>query len=166
MASKLLVSNYTENMIETGIPNEAKSSDPKGVCSYVTMDSPVGTLTLVANEQALVAVLWEDEDPDRVRLGELRKDDAHPVLREAKRQLRDYFAGKNTKFNINLEFHGTVFQKKVWQALVEIPFGETRSYADIARRIDNPKAVRAVGAANGKNPISIIARCRRVDGSN
>jgi methylated-DNA-[protein]-cysteine S-methyltransferase len=80
--------------------------------------------------------------------------------------LNAYFAGKLSKFSLPLDFVGTEFQKKVWAALLTIPFGETRSYSDIARQIGNPKAVRAVGAANGKNPISIIAPCHRVIGAN
>jgi methylated-DNA-[protein]-cysteine S-methyltransferase len=96
----------------------------------------------------------------------MQENPAHPVLVETERQLNEYFAGTRTTFTMTLDFVGTEFQKKVWQALVAIPFGETRSYADIAREIGNPKAVRAVGAANGKNPISIIAPCHRVIGSN
>jgi methylated-DNA-[protein]-cysteine S-methyltransferase len=88
------------------------------------------------------------------------------VLLETERQLKDYFGGKLEKFSVRLDFVGTEFQKKVWQALTTIPFGETRSYAQIAAQIGHPKAVRAVGAANGRNPISIIAPCHRVIGSN
>jgi len=80
--------------------------------------------------------------------------------------LREYFAGTRQQFDLPLDFEGTVFQKKVWQALLSIPFGETRSYRDIAEQVGNIKAVRAVGAANGKNPISIIAPCHRVVGVN
>ncbi len=134
--------------------------------AYLTMPSPVGALTLVASDKGLVAVLWENDDPKRVPLGHLKKDERHPVLLETQRQLRDYFAGKIRRFTLALDFHGTEFQKEVWHALVAIPFGETRSYAEIARQIGKPKAVRAVGAANGKNPISIIAPCHRVIGSN
>jgi methylated-DNA-[protein]-cysteine S-methyltransferase len=94
------------------------------------------------------------------------EDDNHPVLLETERQLGDYFAGKLQSFSIPLDFVGTEFQKKVWSALLEIPFGETRTYRQIAARIGSPKAVRAVGAANGKNPISIVAPCHRVIGSN
>lgn len=133
---------------------------------YKTMTSPVGLLTLVANEHGLAAVLWENDDPKRVRLGPLHEDTQHPVLVEVERQLRDYFGGKREKFELQLDFNGTEFQKKVWEALLTIPFGETRSYAQIAEQIGNPGAVRAVGAANGKNPISIIAPCHRVIGSN
>ncbi|KGT89402.1 Ogt [Erwinia typographi] len=130
------------------------------------MPSPVGALTLIASDNGLAAVLWPDENPNRVVLPELKEDPAHPVLVETERQLNEYFAGERTEFTLKLDFVGTAFQKKVWQALVAIPFGETRSYADIAREIGNPRAVRAVGAANGKNPISIIAPCHRVIGSN
>jgi methylated-DNA-[protein]-cysteine S-methyltransferase len=90
---------------------------------------------------------------------------SHPVLLETERQLKDYFSGRRKAFELTLDFAGTEFQKKVWRALLTIPFGETRSYAQIARQIGAPKAVRAVGAANGRNPISIIAPCHRVIGS-
>lgn len=134
--------------------------------AFIEMASPVGTLKLVANETALVAVLWENENPKRVRLAELVEQADHPVLLETQKQLTEYFAGKRQQFDVPLDFEGTEFQKKVWQALLSIPFGETRSYRDIAEQIGNVKAVRAVGAANGKNPISIIAPCHRVIGMN
>ena len=134
--------------------------------AFIEMASPVGTLKLVANETALVAVLWENENPKRVRLAELVEQADHPVLLETQKQLTEYFAGKRQQFNLPLDFAGTEFQQKVWQALLSIPFGETRSYRDIAEQIGNVKAVRAVGAANGKNPISIIAPCHRVVGTN
>lgn len=133
--------------------------------SYMYLASPVGQLKLVANEQALVAVLWENENPKRVRLAELLEEAQHPVLLETARQLNEYFAGQRRQFDLLLDFEGTDFQQKVWQALLSIPFGETRSYKQIAEQIGNPKAVRAVGAANGKNPISIIAPCHRVIGA-
>ncbi len=132
---------------------------------YKHMDSPVGILTLVAKAEKLVAVLWEHERPNRVALGELKADNDAPILLETERQLREYFSGQRTEFDLELEFHGTTFQQQVWQALLTIPYGETRSYAEIAEQIGNIKAVRAVGAANGRNPISIIAPCHRVIGS-
>lgn len=134
--------------------------------SFMEMNSPVGLLKLVANDSALVAVLWENENPKRVRLAELIEDQQHPILLETQKQLNEYFAGQRQKFDLALDFEGTEFQQKVWQALLSIPFGETRSYKDIAEQIGNVKAVRAVGAANGKNPISIIAPCHRVVGAN
>lgn len=134
--------------------------------AFITLQSPVGPLKLVASDAGLVAILWPDDDPRRVRLGPLAEHDGHPILVETVRQLREYFAGARTRFDIPLDFHGTDFQKSVWRALLAIPFGETRSYAAIAREIGRPAAVRAVGAANGRNPISIIAPCHRVIGSN
>ncbi len=133
---------------------------------FTEMASPVGLLKLVATDQALVAVLWENENPKRVRLAELVEDKKHPILLETQKQLNEYFAGQRTQFDLPLDFEGTEFQKKIWQALLTIPFGETRSYKQIAEQVGNVKAVRAVGAANGKNPISIIAPCHRVVGAN
>jgi len=134
--------------------------------TYTKIQSPVGELTLVASTKGLAAILWPNDDPFRVRLGEMTRADRNPVLRDAARQLKAYFAGQQTSFSLKLDFAGTDFQKRVWKALLTIPFGETRSYADIARQIGKPAAVRAVGAANGKNPISIVAPCHRVIGSN
>ena len=134
--------------------------------SFIEMFSPVGVLKLVAHDSALVAVLWENENPKRVRLATLQENPTHPILSATQQQLTEYFAGERQYFDLPLDFYGTVFQQKVWQALLDIPFGETRSYKQIAEQIGNVKAVRAVGAANGKNPISIIAPCHRVVGAN
>ncbi|MCE4057441.1 methylated-DNA--[protein]-cysteine S-methyltransferase [Pseudomonas sp. Au-Pse12] len=134
-------------------------------CVFKTMPSPVGQLTLVARGAKLAAILWEHERQNRVRLGPLQEAADHPVLLETERQLREYFAGTRERFEIELDFVGTEFQCKVWQALLTIPFGETRSYSEIAVQVGSPKAVRAVGAANGRNPISIIAPCHRVIGA-
>lgn len=130
---------------------------------FSKMDSPVGVLTLVADERALLAVLWEDDKPGRVKLGAM-EEKRNEVLETAERELGEYFAGKRREFSVPLRFSGTDFQKRVWNALLEIPYGETRSYAWIAERVESPKAVRAVGAANGRNPLSIIAPCHRVVG--
>ncbi|MHB1205965.1 MAG: methylated-DNA--[protein]-cysteine S-methyltransferase [Rhodospirillaceae bacterium] len=132
---------------------------------YKVMASPVGKLTLVGSARGLAAVLWENDRPGRVKLNIAGEDRKHPVLLKAEKQLKEYFAGRRTAFSLKLDFAGTAFQNKVWQALLTIPFGETRSYGDIARQLRNPKAVRAVGAANGRNPISIIAPCHRVIGA-
>jgi methylated-DNA-[protein]-cysteine S-methyltransferase len=133
---------------------------------YKTLKSPVGILTLVASDKGLSAILWPQDDPKRVKLPVLTRDDNHPVLLKVEKELGEYFAGRRTRFTMALDFTGTDFQKKVWKALLEIPFGETRSYGDIARKLGKPRAVRAVGAANGRNPISIIAPCHRVIGAN
>lgn len=133
---------------------------------FTEMDAPVGKLKLVAHDQALVAILWEIEIANRVKLDDLIRDDQHPILLQTQQQLSEYFAGQRQCFDVALDFSGTAFQKQVWQALLSIPFGETRTYKQIAEQIGNIKAVRAVGAANGKNPISIIAPCHRVVGAN
>jgi len=131
-----------------------------------TMESPVGELMLVASDKGLAAVIWENDRPGRVKLGPMVDAPDHPVLVEAARQIGAYFAGELTRFDLPLDFTGTDFQKSVWAALLAIPFGETRSYAEIARQVGRPTAFRAVGAASGKNPISIIAPCHRVIGTN
>ncbi|WP_159982269.1 MULTISPECIES: methylated-DNA--[protein]-cysteine S-methyltransferase [unclassified Novosphingobium] len=129
------------------------------------MASPVGELTLVGSDAGLVAVLWEDDRPGRVSLGPMGDGSDHPVLAHTEIQLREYFEGRREVFDLPLDFRGTDFQKSVWQALLHIPFGETRSYAQIALAIGRPTASRAVGAANGRNPISIITPCHRVIGT-
>ena len=146
-----------------GMPMKENAMTKTYVCK--TMSSPVGELKLVASDTGLAAILWENDDPKRVRLNIVGEDNRHPILLETERQLREYFAGKRKRFDVKMDFAGTDFQRKVWQALLAIPFGETRSYRDIARQVGNPAAVRAVGAANGRNPISIIAPCHRVVGS-
>jgi len=132
-------------------------------CVFKKMASPVGQLTLVARGAKLAAILWEHERQNRVRLGPLQEAAEHPLLLETERQLCEYFAGTRERFELELDFVGTEFQRQVWQALLTIPFGETRSYSQIARQIGNPTAVRAVGTANGRNPISIVAPCHRGD---
>jgi methylated-DNA-[protein]-cysteine S-methyltransferase len=132
---------------------------------YKRMTSPVGTLTLAATDQGLAAVLWENERPGRVRLRITAEANEHPVLAEAERQLEEYFAGRRTQFALPLDLSGTPFQQHVWHALMTIPFGETRSYGAVARQIGHPAAARAVGAASGRNPVSIVAPCHRVVGA-
>lgn len=133
--------------------------------AYKHISSPVGRLTLVATDNGLAAILWENDRPGRVRLNVAAEINDHPVLLETERQLEEYFAGRRTQFALTLDMTGTAFQRSVWNALLTIPFGETRSYAQIARQIGNPSAVRAVGAANGRNPVSIVVPCHRVVGS-
>jgi methylated-DNA-[protein]-cysteine S-methyltransferase len=132
---------------------------------YKEMESPVGKLKLVAKSEALVAILWDQERPNRMKLDTMNLDPRHPILLETERQLSEYFAGQRTRFDLPLQPHGTEFQKKVWQALREIPFGETKSYLDLARAVGSPEASRAVGAANAKNPLSIVVPCHRVVGA-
>jgi methylated-DNA-[protein]-cysteine S-methyltransferase len=133
--------------------------------AFKTIQSPVGELKLIASDKGLSAILWANDNPRRVRLSPLTEENDHPILLETEEQLKEYFAGKRKSFSVKLDFVGTEFQKKVWEALLRIPFGETRNYGRIAREMGNPNAMRAVGAANGKNPISIIAPCHRVIGA-
>ena len=128
----------------------------------VTVSSPVGPLRLKASEEALVGIHFLRGRPD----SPTRPDAAMvPVLADTARQLDEYFAGKRTTFALPLAPEGSAFQRQVWEALLEIPFGGTMSYGELARRIGQPAAVRAVGAANGQNPIAIVIPCHRVIGS-
>ena len=129
-------------------------------------NTPVGELTLVASERGLAAILWEDDDPRRLRLEPQREDPNNDILVEAERQLAAYFDGTLRVFSVPLDFVGTEFQTSVWKALLKIPFGQTRTYTQIAKQIGRPTAARAVGGASGKNPISIMAPCHRVVGAN
>ncbi|MEO6685076.1 MAG: methylated-DNA--[protein]-cysteine S-methyltransferase [Dyadobacter sp.] len=132
---------------------------------FKTIESRVGKLTLVASEKGLSAVLWEKDDPERTGITFGLEDSNHPILLETEKQLIEYFAKKRKVFSIQLDFKGSEFQKQVWEALLTIPFGETRTYGQIAKQIGNPQAVRAVGGAANKNPVSIIAPCHRVIGA-
>jgi methylated-DNA-[protein]-cysteine S-methyltransferase len=132
---------------------------------YMWIESPVGPLRLVGGAAGLAGVLWETQDPSESGFELGREDDRDPVLMQAARELREYFAGERREFSVPLDFTGTEFQNKVWHALRSIPFGETRSYGELAAQIGAPKASRAVGAANGRNPIPIILPCHRVIGS-
>src|SRR4051794_41150164 len=132
--------------------------------SYKFVDSPVGKLKLVASAQGLVAILWEKDNPRRVRLEDLVENPQDPILNRTQAELKEYFAGNRTEFSVPLDMRGTPFQKQVWEALLGIPFGETRTYGQLAVQLGNPKATRAVGAANGRNPVAIISPCHRVIG--
>jgi methylated-DNA-[protein]-cysteine S-methyltransferase len=124
--------------------------------------SDAGNLFLVASDNGLKGVFWKAQDVPMLR------DERAPsakFLRQAEKELKEYFLGKRRDFQVCLDIQGTDFQKRVWRELTRIPYGKTRSYAEIAAKIKNEKAVRAVGAANGRNPLSIIVPCHRVIGS-
>ncbi len=126
---------------------------------FCEMHSPLGRLRLSADDGAITSILFVDEvDENPIP--------AEGVLKEAVEQLDAYFAGQLRRFDLPLRAEGTEFQKKVWQALKTIPYGQTASYLDIAKAIGNQKAVRAVGLANGKNPLTIVVPCHRVIGAN
>lgn len=133
---------------------------------YKEIDSLVGKLKIVAGAKTLVAVEWEVKSGKRKRHDEPKFDPGHPILRETERQLGEYFAGTRTHFDLPLEARGSEFERKVWRALKKIPYGKTKSYLDLAKAIGSPKACRAVGAANSRNPLPIVVPCHRVIGAN
>lgn len=128
--------------------------------NYTVLSSPIGPLRLLSNGHALVRVEFAGRHGD----DGIETQDA--VLEQAERELREYFAGSRRAFDVPVAAEGTVFQQQVWDALRGIPYGELRSYRDVAVTIGKPAAVRAVGAANGRNPVPIIVPCHRVIGSN
>lgn len=131
---------------------------------FSTMESPIGKLMLVSDGEALTGLYMESYQSAWARQRESKRDDA--ALKSVRKQLEAYFAGELTAFDLPLRGEGTDFQQTVWQALCEIPYGETISYGELAHRIGQPTAARAVGMANGQNPISVIVPCHRVIGAN
>jgi len=142
----------------------AASSLQSACTAQATMDSPLGAMLLARTAKGLAGVWFEGQKdhPGVLRAQELPND---PLLREAAAQLADYFAGRRRCFDLPLDLHGTSFQRSVWQALLGIASGRTLSYGAIARQLGSAHAVRAVGAAVGKNPVSVIVPCHRVIGS-
>lgn len=132
--------------------------------AFTTIDSPVGPLLLAASDDGLHAIEFNRSRHPVPRGRDWREGD-HPLLREARRQLDEYFAGRRRAFELPLAPHGTGFQREVWHALATIPYGETLSYAQLAARVGRPRAMRAVGAANGRNPLPIVLPCHRVIGA-
>ncbi len=135
---------------------------------HAVIDSPIGPLTLVTEGGALTGLYMDVQghEPDEATLGVPASLDDDEVLAEAARQLGAYFAGELTTFDLPLDLEGTGFQRTVWAGLQQIPYGQTTSYGELARRIGQPTASRAVGLANGRNPVSIVVPCHRVVGSN
>jgi methylated-DNA-[protein]-cysteine S-methyltransferase len=130
---------------------------------FTTEQSPIGELTLAGDGDALTGLYMTDHRHRPPLPAGARRDDA--AFARAREQLRGYFAGERTEFDLALDPGGTAFQREVWRALLEIPYGETTTYGELARRIGRPGASRAVGLANGRNPISIVVPCHRVIGS-
>jgi methylated-DNA-[protein]-cysteine S-methyltransferase len=137
--------------------------------AHLVMDSPIGPLTLVADGAALACVYMSDHRhapaDDTFGPADPPPGPQADVLGQAERQLTEYFAGTRTEFDLPLAMPGTDFQQQVWAGLRQIPYGETISYGELARRLGKPNASRAVGLANGRNPVSIIVPCHRVVGS-
>ncbi len=130
---------------------------------FTSLDSPIGELLLTSNGEAITGLFMEQHRGEPNPIDAWRRDDR--PFREATRQLRAYFAGELTEFDLPLAAEGAAFQRRVWSELLKIPYGSTISYGALARRLGNPNASRAVGSANGRNPISIIIPCHRVIGS-
>lgn len=134
----------------------------EGIWYYQPFDSPVGRLYLLAKEEHLHAIAFESNWP-RIRAAlTLRQEQDTPVLQMTREQLKEYFAGDRHTFELPLQLQGTPFQQQTWQALMAIPYGETRTYSEQAKALGKPLAVRAVGHANSLNPLSIIVPCHRV----
>jgi methylated-DNA-[protein]-cysteine S-methyltransferase len=134
-------------------------------CVYTTFNSPVGELYMAASVAGLHALLWESDMKEkscRDLFAGLCREDKHPVLQKTIQQLKEYFAGKRTSFELPLVAFGTDFQMKVWRELSKIPYGKTISYAEQAKRMGDAKKARAVGTANSRNPLSIVVPCHRV----
>ena len=128
--------------------------------THMRIDTPIGELTLIGRDGALAGVNFAGYDPPAESV-----EGTEPVLEAAAGQLREYFAGERSAFDLPLALDGTPFQQEAWRALADIPYGETVSYGEQARRLGRPDAVRAVGAANGANPIAIVLPCHRVIGA-
>ncbi len=131
---------------------------------HTYFDSPLGTVAIQASDDGLTGLWFESQSTVPTHLGQ-RADD-HPILLKTVSELQEYFLGKRRAFSVPVAPNGTQFQRQVWQALRDIPYGKSCSYQDLAIAIGNKKAVRAVGTANSKNPISIIVPCHRVIGKN
>ena len=134
--------------------------------NYSIMKTELGDLTLVANESELIGIYFEKHRHMPKMQKTWTLNPRHPVLLQAEKQLKEYFAGKRDTFSIPMNFAGTDFQKKIWKEIAQIPFGKTISYGELARKAGKPKAIRAAGAATGRNPVSIIVPCHRVLGKN
>lgn len=133
---------------------------------YQTLKTPAGNLYLAGTESHIHAIVFEKQWPALQKRFKDLKETETPVLREAKRQMKDYFSGTRKTFDLPLKMEGTPFQQRVWKALNAIPFGETRTYKQQAEAMKAPKAVRAVGRTNGLNLICIVIPCHRVVGTN
>ncbi len=132
---------------------------------YKTIASPIGQLRLISGDKGLCAILFKDGQNTRLSFeGTLEKDDGHVILVKAEKQLNEYFAKKRKAFDVKLDLRGTIFQQMAWKQLQQIPYGTTISYSEQAKRVGDIKKARAVGMANGRNPIPIIVPCHRVIG--
>ncbi len=132
---------------------------------YDRFKSPQGGMLLVADDKGLAGVYFDRQKHHPELPADWHKDPAHKILRQAKRELKEYFAGKRKRFQVALDPEGTPFQRAVWKAISTVGFGKTISYGELARRAGSPGSARAAGAATGRNPIGIIVPCHRIMGS-
>jgi methylated-DNA-[protein]-cysteine S-methyltransferase len=128
----------------------------------MSLATPIGSLILAATDKSIVALVWNRTGLKRLGIKVGHENTHLPLFKEAGKQIREYFSGRRKVFDLPLDLAGTAFQKSVWQVLLKIPFGQTWSYQEVAMRIGNPKAVRAVGTANARNPVCIFVPCHRV----
>jgi epoxyqueuosine reductase len=148
-----------------------KPGDGRATVSRTEIDSPIGRLALYGTPAGLMAVVFPRHSRFAVEnwlhrvIGRAEMVDGGEILEDSVRQLQEYFAGERTSFDLDLDLRGTPFQRRVWAAVAAVPYGQTRSYGDVAAAIGQPKAVRAVGAANGANPLPVVIPCHRVIGS-
>jgi O-6-methylguanine DNA methyltransferase len=148
-----------------------RAGSGRATVSQAEIDSPIGPLALYGTNDGLMAIVFPRHSRvaveawlDRV-IGEVRIVDDEAAHEGTIGQLQEYFAGMRRDFDLELDLRGTAFQQRVWEAVAAVPYGQTRSYADVARAVGNGKAVRAVGAANGANPIPLVVPCHRIIGS-
>jgi methylated-DNA-[protein]-cysteine S-methyltransferase len=139
----------------------------KTMKSYAYLKTPLlGDLLLVATATHLVGIYFPNHKHGPQLPGDWKLNPKHPVLRQASKEIREFLSGTRTAFSVPLSFEGTEFQREIWRQIAAIPFGQTISYSELARRANAPKAVRAAGAATGRNPLSIIVPCHRIVGKN
>lgn len=153
---RLYRSRFMEEVRRNNVPEEK---------FYKIITSPVGPITLIANHEALLCLSWGGDPSKLPDSHSAAPGSNHKILNQTQKQLEEYFNGKRFSFDIPLDPQGTEFQKQVWQQLLKIPYGKHITYGEQAQRLGRPKAARAVGAANGKNPIGIIIPCHRVIGA-
>lgn len=153
--------------MESGGGTSEHTKESESMMFKTSVETPAGTVRLFASDEGLRGAMWSGQDLGPLKLaGETVDGPEHPILSKAVRELGEYFAGKRRTFDIPLDPVGTEFQKRAWRELRKVPYGETRTYGEQAKAIGKPTASRAVGAANGRNPLSIFVPCHRIIGAN
>ena len=145
---------------------QTERTERNGALCYSTVKTPIGELLLVAEADALTGVYFAGRDHAPATHAGWMSSAEHPVIRQAAKQLGEYFAGKRNSFSLPLRLTGTDFQERVWQQIALVPYGKTISYSELAKRVGAPEAVRAAGTTTGRNPVSIVVPCHRIVGKN